>query len=653
MGIGDCFGEVGLLQASNRTATVRCTRPVSCFVLKKKSFESVTSRSMEELESETRVMRLRGVPILSTLDAHFLSFLSQNCEKSKFADGQTITRSGHAVQALFVVESGTFGAYGADGKKVATLSEGSYWGDMVLFQPQHMHEHNRFSVSHVSVLCESNEGLCYMLSRDVIMQAFAQAGLEYKKDAIDDANAAPLTIDTRDNGPRVRSLVVSTPNTMYRTQKRLDQHKLVGDALVQKSPRIGSRSSGRESRSLSHSPKATFSKKRSSFSSKNSKSPKVVLQLEESEGLPVSAAPLSVTQDRHRDSLTKAGLTVINANLAPGLQSSTKKTLRENSNRTMPRVQMRIDVPSNGTPPSPAGSTPSEPHVYSWSPTSPSMRGVRLDGSAQNGPIVAKQLQPMAPSRSTSSSGLLPPALVRLHSITETPEPALLQHSADAKDSEHQKADAHIIGETVASTTSKITPPGSRVSLKKHSNQARSDLRRVLLKKRERKEKEKRSRADTHSGSDYTYDSYDSYDSYTDSDSQYTGESDASSSELSDREQQKRNVARQNRRRIVLVEQKIERQRAEEEEERAILAQERYALAMERKQVAQQMRRDHTEVRILKNRAVREKFHQKLGGADLFWFSPDLQPRVTSNLLAYATQPPSSRHTNRHKNCLV
>ncbi len=74
--------------------------------------------------------------ILGELKDRDLVFLSRIGRFHNFVGGQMLIRAGEPIYSLYFVTDGTFAVIGADGKAIASVSEGEVVGEMSFFERQ-------------------------------------------------------------------------------------------------------------------------------------------------------------------------------------------------------------------------------------------------------------------------------------------------------------------------------------------------------------------------------------------------------------------------------------------------------------------------------------------------------------------------------------
>lgn len=88
--------------------------------------------NLAELVTRTRVAALSRVPILKSLSADALRALSAGTSSLIVAASEAVVRSGEAGDAFYLIEAGSLAVLDGDGREVARLCEGGYFGELAL-----------------------------------------------------------------------------------------------------------------------------------------------------------------------------------------------------------------------------------------------------------------------------------------------------------------------------------------------------------------------------------------------------------------------------------------------------------------------------------------------------------------------------------------
>jgi HlyB family type I secretion system ABC transporter len=140
---GDEFGEMALLQAGPRTATVRCSTDVTALRLDRRDFEELIGefpeiREAMELRARQRTLHgfLREFSELGHLPLPALRALLEQLAPVEVGAGQTVIREGDPAGPMYIVESGRLRVFRDDGGRqlnLAWLRAGDYFGERSTF----------------------------------------------------------------------------------------------------------------------------------------------------------------------------------------------------------------------------------------------------------------------------------------------------------------------------------------------------------------------------------------------------------------------------------------------------------------------------------------------------------------------------------------
>ena len=140
---GDSFGEMGLLEHSTRTATVRASSDVRALRLDKSVFEALVSQSPEirrALELQIRHRRLsnffHNFTPFARLPADALRLLLDDLKPVEVPRGNFVLRQNEPAGPMYFVEEGRLRVFTEEGgrrKYVAYLRKGDFFGEMSVF----------------------------------------------------------------------------------------------------------------------------------------------------------------------------------------------------------------------------------------------------------------------------------------------------------------------------------------------------------------------------------------------------------------------------------------------------------------------------------------------------------------------------------------
>jgi cAMP-dependent protein kinase regulator len=134
LGPGDSFGELGLLQGAPRAATVRALDEAQLFEVDKGTFDELladAARAPRFAPTLQAAAELRTLEPFADLSATQIAELLRLGSWINVPPGQEIVRQGEPGDAFFTVGSGQVEVL-EDGRRVAVLGPGSYFGEVAL-----------------------------------------------------------------------------------------------------------------------------------------------------------------------------------------------------------------------------------------------------------------------------------------------------------------------------------------------------------------------------------------------------------------------------------------------------------------------------------------------------------------------------------------
>jgi CRP-like cAMP-binding protein len=136
MGRGESFGELGLLGAHRRQATVRAADDVELFEIDKGTFDRLLA---EEIRAPAfgptmqALVELREIPVFSGLDSEQLHDVLEHGAFTIAAPGDTLVAEGEPGDAFYAIVSGRAEVV-RDGRVLNTLLAGAYFGEVALLR---------------------------------------------------------------------------------------------------------------------------------------------------------------------------------------------------------------------------------------------------------------------------------------------------------------------------------------------------------------------------------------------------------------------------------------------------------------------------------------------------------------------------------------
>jgi CRP-like cAMP-binding protein/Zn-dependent protease len=136
LGPGESFGELGLTEATPRTATVEVIEDAQLFEIDKSTFERLLADMVHVPEfapTLEAVAELRALPAFSALEPDELSEILEHGRWVNVAPGEAILEQGEAGDAFYAIGSGQVDVV-KDGTLVRTLGPGAHFGEIALLQ---------------------------------------------------------------------------------------------------------------------------------------------------------------------------------------------------------------------------------------------------------------------------------------------------------------------------------------------------------------------------------------------------------------------------------------------------------------------------------------------------------------------------------------
>lgn len=134
LGRGESFGELGLLEAQPRAATVRALEEAELFEIDKGTFDQLLADMAEVphfAPTFQQVAELRSLHPFKHLEPAQLAELVEHGEWVNLPPGQEVIRQGQAGDAFYAIASGQVEVV-KDGQRQTTLGPGAYFGEIAL-----------------------------------------------------------------------------------------------------------------------------------------------------------------------------------------------------------------------------------------------------------------------------------------------------------------------------------------------------------------------------------------------------------------------------------------------------------------------------------------------------------------------------------------
>lgn len=134
---GDSFGEIALLENSPRTATVRARTPLVCFVLRAFFFKRFIADQPGLRDHITKLIRLsaflKEMPMFSDVPPEAINRVILEIRERDVPKGGVILKEGDPADEFYILRSGSAAVF-KNGKEMAALSAGEYFGEIALFE---------------------------------------------------------------------------------------------------------------------------------------------------------------------------------------------------------------------------------------------------------------------------------------------------------------------------------------------------------------------------------------------------------------------------------------------------------------------------------------------------------------------------------------
>jgi CRP-like cAMP-binding protein/Zn-dependent protease len=136
MGRGESFGEMGLLAAHRRQATVRAIDEVELFEIDKGTFDRLLAEDMRAPDfghTMQSLLELRELPVFHGLDSGRLTELLEHGRWVTANPGEALVTQGDPGDRFYVVAAGRARVV-QDGADIALASKGMYFGEIALLR---------------------------------------------------------------------------------------------------------------------------------------------------------------------------------------------------------------------------------------------------------------------------------------------------------------------------------------------------------------------------------------------------------------------------------------------------------------------------------------------------------------------------------------
>jgi CRP-like cAMP-binding protein/Zn-dependent protease len=134
LGRGDTFGELGLVNGTPRSATVRPSEEARLFVVDESTFDRLLAGMLTKPDVAPTLQmaaELRSLPPFASLSSSDVALLMEHGDWVNVAPGETIIRQGDDGDAFYAVGSGKLDVY-RDDEPVGDLESGAHFGEVAL-----------------------------------------------------------------------------------------------------------------------------------------------------------------------------------------------------------------------------------------------------------------------------------------------------------------------------------------------------------------------------------------------------------------------------------------------------------------------------------------------------------------------------------------
>ncbi|MGZ8599106.1 MAG: cyclic nucleotide-binding domain-containing protein, partial [Actinomycetota bacterium] len=134
IGRGESFGELGLVDGSSRTASVRARADSQLFEVDKGTFDRLLADVIVRPDfapTFQAVAELRHLPAFATLGADDLAKVLEHGAWLSFAPGSAIIQQGEDADAFYAILSGQADVL-QDDRHLRTMGPGSHFGEIAL-----------------------------------------------------------------------------------------------------------------------------------------------------------------------------------------------------------------------------------------------------------------------------------------------------------------------------------------------------------------------------------------------------------------------------------------------------------------------------------------------------------------------------------------
>jgi CRP-like cAMP-binding protein len=160
---GDTFGELALIQMSQRSGTAISLTPCEIYCLEGCLFRTILKR-VNLIDHRERSSVIKYISIFKGLTANEMSNLADGMMKCEFDKGEPVIIEGDRSESLFIIIEGSVGCI-KDGDEVKRLSSKDYFGESsILFQTKR-------SMSIIAL----ETTICYQITKNQLKETLGES----------------------------------------------------------------------------------------------------------------------------------------------------------------------------------------------------------------------------------------------------------------------------------------------------------------------------------------------------------------------------------------------------------------------------------------------------------------------------------------------
>jgi CRP-like cAMP-binding protein len=159
---GDTFGELALLQKSERSGTVVSNTITDIYCLDGSVFREIVKK-INSVDQNERGFIVKLISIFKGLTTVQISNIALGMIKCEFKEGETIVAEGERSESLFIIRDGSVSCFKND-KEIKKLSSKDYFGESsILFQTKRS----------MSIVC-AKKTVCYQITKNLLQETLGE-----------------------------------------------------------------------------------------------------------------------------------------------------------------------------------------------------------------------------------------------------------------------------------------------------------------------------------------------------------------------------------------------------------------------------------------------------------------------------------------------